>query len=117
MSVLNELSTYSGAAISSAQTLRLPSSCPLQVDLRRWLLLGWVTIETSGYLATAKVHYRPSHWGIAGTRVHTLYIWPYAGQTQLTVNQAAYRAHQGNVTDRIDDGGREFLNLILEYFQ
>jgi hypothetical protein len=117
MSVINELATYSGAALGSSQTLRLPSPIPMWLDVRRWLMLGWVTIETPGYLATAKVHYRPSHWGISGTRVHSLYIWPYAGQTQLTVNQAAYRCDRGNVIDRIDDDGRAFINLILEYFK
>jgi hypothetical protein len=114
---MSELSTYLGATISSSQTLHLPSAVPLCLDVRRWLLLGWVTIETPGYLATVKVHYKCSHWGIAGTRVHTLYIWPYTGQTQLTVTSAAYRAHQGNVIDKIDDDGRLFLNLILEYFK
>ena len=117
MSTASELITYSGAAISSSQTLHLPSSLPLWLDLRRWLFLGCVTIETPGYLATAKVHYRPSHWGIAGTRVHTLYIWPYTGSEQLSVTRTAYTQHCGNVIDHLDDDGREFLNRILEYFK
>ena len=115
--MLSESITYAGAALGKS-VLHLPSTIPIWLDLRRWLVLGWVTIQTPGYLATAKVHYKPSHWGIAGTRVHTLYIWPYTDQqTQLIITKASYRSHRGYVIDRIDDDGREFLNLILEYFK
>lgn len=115
--MLSESLTYAGAALGK-NVLHLPSPVPLWCDLRRWLVLGWVTIQTPGYLATAKVHYKPSHWGIAGTRVHTLYIWNYTDQqTQLIITNAVYRWHCGYVIDRIDDDGREFLNLILEYFK
>lgn len=119
MSTMDELLTISGAAFTREQTLRLPSSLPRWLDLRRLLFLGWVTIEsgTNPYFASAKVHYRPSHWGIAGTRVHELVIWPDI--TVVKMEDAIYKHFRGNIVDRLDEteGGRDFLNLILEYFK
>lgn len=114
---LSDKLIYAGASYSAMQVLRLPTSVPHWLDVRRLLLIGWITVETPGYLATAKVHYRPSHWGIAGTRVHTVYIWPDYGQTTMNMDTAIYRHFRGNVFDRLDDGGRIFLTDLLEYFQ
>lgn len=113
MSISDAL-TDIGAAYTSSQVLRLPSSVPRLLDLRRWLLLGYVTIEYPGYLANAKVHYRKSHWGISGSRVHNLWIWRDTGE--MTTSKAIYQHCRGNVRDHLDDEGRIFLQLILEYF-
>jgi hypothetical protein len=109
--------THYGASYSSGQVVRLPTRCPRLLDVRRWLLIGWVTIETDGYVATAKIHYRASHWGISGTRVHSVFIWSDKGATQFDMREAMYQHTKGNVVDRLDDCGRLFLNSILEYFQ
>jgi hypothetical protein len=122
--MLNEWFIQLGVAYSAIQILRLPTRLPLWLDVRRWLYLGWISIETPGYRATAKVHTntgRAITSGLAGTRVHQLLIWRDTGQTRMDVAQAIYRRHfHGNVlatTDALDDDGREFLNQILEYFQ
>lgn len=96
--------------------MRLPGVIPLWLDVRRLLYLGWVTVMTPGYMATAKVHYRRTHWGIGGSRVHELYIWRDTGQTEMTTATADYRWQRGGVYDRLDDDGCHFINLILEYF-
>lgn len=96
--------------------LHLPTRIPHWADLRR-LMLGWVTIETPGYIASAKVHYKASRFGISGTRVHTLFVWAYAGQSALLPQDALYRWDAGRVTDRGDADVKEVINLILEYFR
>ncbi len=111
-----EALTLPGAAYTSDQVLRLPSPVPRWLDLRRLLFLGYVTVDTPGYIAVAKVHYRASHWGIAGSRVHDVTIWRDTGK-EFTVESALYRHFRGNVIDHLDADGRCFLNLIVEYFK
>lgn len=114
---IGDRAVYYAAHASGGHTLRLPAPVPRWLDLRRYLWLGWVTIETPGYIASAKVHYRPSHWGLCGTRVHTLYIWRDTGRMEMTAMQSIYRCERGNVVDRLDGDGLEFFNLIMEYFK